>query len=75
MPGGLTLREAHILLEEVHKSGLMVSMDFVEVNPNLGTPEDVRRTSNIVRQLISTAFGFHRGGISGNKKLPIAPQN
>jgi arginase len=57
--GGLTLREGMVILDEVYNGGNMVSMDIVEINPDLGTLEAERRTGNIAKQLISNAFGFN----------------
>lgn len=33
VPGGLTFREAHLMMEMVHDSGLACSLDLVELNP------------------------------------------
>lgn len=35
VPGGATLREAHLIMELVHERGLMTSLDLVELNPYL----------------------------------------
>ncbi|MDH5644694.1 MAG: arginase family protein, partial [Candidatus Heimdallarchaeota archaeon] len=52
--GGLTYREAHLLLENIHKSGILFSFEMVEVNPTL----DVRnQTAKLAVDLISSAFG------------------
>ena len=37
VPGGLTYREGHLLMELLSESGRMTSMDIVEVNPILDT--------------------------------------
>ncbi|WP_027483837.1 arginase [Deinococcus pimensis] len=37
VPGGLTYREAHLLMELLSESGRVTSMDIVEVNPALDT--------------------------------------
>ncbi|CCX11975.1 Similar to Arginase; acc. no. P33280 [Pyronema omphalodes CBS 100304] len=57
--GGLTLREGDYICECVHETGLLVAMDLVEVNPNigprdgvdgvLGAAETVRAGSSLVR--------------------------
>ena len=35
VPGGITFREAHLIMELVHESGLARSLDIVELNPFL----------------------------------------
>lgn len=51
---GLTLREAFIACEFIHKSGKLLSMDLVETNPLL----DVRnRTGILAVDIIATALG------------------
>ena len=55
VPGGLTLREGVAILEEVYQSGNLVSMDLVEVNPALGTAQDVAKTAEAVKQQIGRA--------------------
>jgi len=39
--GGLSYREAHVVMEMIAESGKMTSLDLVEVNPAL----DVRNTT------------------------------
>lgn len=43
VPGGLTFRETHLAMESVSSSGLIVSMDVVEVNPILDTHNETAR--------------------------------
>lgn len=57
VPGGLTWREARYLCESVFESGRLVGMDVVEVNPGLGTPEDVVITAKNAVDLVAAAFG------------------
>merc|ERR1711966_384828 len=38
VPGGLTFRELHYVSEALYASGLVRSMDLVEVNPSIGSP-------------------------------------
>ncbi len=52
--GGLSLREAHLSVEMVHKSGRLLSADFVEVNPIL---DFSNRTGVLARELILSLFG------------------
>ena len=54
VPGGATYREAHLIMEMLHDSGLVRSVDIVELNPFL----DVRgRTARTVVELIGSLFG------------------
>ncbi len=54
VPGGLTYREAHLLMELVHESGKLSSLDLLEVNPTL----DVRnKTAKLAVGLIGSALG------------------
>jgi arginase len=52
--GGLDYREAHLMMEIVADSGLLTSLDLVEVNPTL----DVRNaTAQLATELALSAFG------------------
>ena len=54
VPGGLTYREAHTLMECVAASGGLRSMEIAEVNPTL----DVRnRTAELAVELVASALG------------------
>jgi arginase len=54
VPGGATIREAHLAMELLHDSGLVTSLDMVELNPFL----DVRGQSAILLvDLIGSLFG------------------
>jgi arginase len=53
--GGLNYREAHMVMEIVADSGLLTSMDLVEVNPTL----DVRNaTAQLGSELALSALGM-----------------
>lgn len=52
--GGLTYREALLLMQLIHESGKMVSLELVEVNPALDIEN---KTSKIAVELIATALG------------------
>ena len=54
VPGGLTYREAHLLMELVYKTQKLASMEMVEVNPTL---DDKNRTAELAVGLISSALG------------------
>ncbi|MEY4636191.1 MAG: Arginase [Acidobacteriota bacterium] len=52
--GGLSYREAHVVMEMIAESGKMTSLDLVEVNPAL----DVRNTTaEFATELALSAFG------------------
>lgn len=54
VPGGITFREAHHALEVVADSGLLTSLEVVEINPTL----DVRnRTAELAVGLVASALG------------------
>jgi len=54
VPGGITYREAHLAMELLADSGLITSMDVVEVNPIL---DSHNKTAKLAVGLISSAFG------------------
>jgi len=54
VPGGATFREAHLIMEMLHDSGRVCSLDVVELNPFL----DVRgRSALLLVDLIDSIFG------------------
>ncbi|MHA7775598.1 arginase [Roseibium sp. M-1] len=54
VPGGATFREAHLVMEMLHDSGLVTSLDLVELNPFL----DVRgKTARLMVDLTGSLFG------------------
>jgi arginase len=54
VPGGGTYREAHLVMELLHDSGLVRSLDIVELNPFL---DERGRTARNVVELIGSLFG------------------
>jgi arginase len=54
VPGGLTYREAHLVCEEVSKSGVLLGMDLVELNPIL---DERNLTGQLAVELILSALG------------------
>ncbi|MGH6678695.1 MAG: arginase [Bradyrhizobium sp.] len=54
VPGGATYREAHLIMEMLHDSGLVGSVDVVELNPFL---DERGRTARTVVELIGSLFG------------------
>ncbi|HSJ23951.1 MAG TPA: arginase [Longimicrobiales bacterium] len=53
-PGGLTVREAHVVMELVSATGRLVGLDVVEVNPILDV---MNRTGELAVDLILSALG------------------
>jgi arginase len=54
VPGGLTYREGHLIMEMLHDSDLVASLDIVEVNPYL---DRAGQTARLAVALISSLFG------------------
>ncbi len=54
VPGGATIREAHLVMEMICDSGLMTSLDLVELNPFL---DERGRTAQIMVDLAASALG------------------
>jgi len=54
VPGGATIREAHLVMEMICDSGLMTSLDLVELNPFL---DDRGRTAQVMVDLTASALG------------------
>lgn len=57
VPGGLSFREAHFIAEACARTGLLASMDMVEVNPALGGDAAAAATVALGRALIGSALG------------------
>ncbi|HHW34086.1 MAG TPA: arginase [Paracoccus solventivorans] len=54
VPGGATFREAHLVCELIHESGLMCSLDLVELNPFL---DERGRTARMMVDLVGSLMG------------------
>jgi len=54
VPGGATFREAHLIMEMVEESGLVHSLDLVELNPFL---DERGRTAKLLVELTASLFG------------------
>jgi arginase len=52
--GGLSYREAHLALELIAESGLVGSLDVVEVNPILDRES---QTAKLAVELVASALG------------------
>ncbi|OYX27130.1 MAG: arginase [Rhodobacterales bacterium 32-66-7] len=54
VPGGTTFREAHLVMEVLHESGLVTSLDLVELNPFL---DDRGMTARLMVDLVGSLMG------------------
>ena len=54
VPGGATLREAHLVMEMLHDSGAVTSLDLVELNPFL---DDRGKTARVMVDLTASLLG------------------
>lgn len=60
--GGMTLREGIQLMEMIYRTGRLGAFDLVEVNPNLGTEQEVIRTVDAAIHIIMAGLGHSRRG-------------
>ena len=56
VPGGLTYREAHLLMEILGDSGRVCSLDVVEINPIL---DSGNQTAELAVELAASLLGQH----------------
>jgi arginase len=54
VPGGITFREAHLVMELLHESRLVTSLDLVELNPFL---DERGRTAKLMVELVGSLMG------------------
>jgi arginase len=54
VPGGMTFRDAHLVMELIAETNAMRSLDMVEVNPIL---DHANQTGELASELICSAFG------------------
>ncbi|MGP9821216.1 arginase [Salinarimonas sp. NSM] len=54
VPGGATYREAHLVMELINESGLVRSVDLVELNPYL---DDRGKSARMMTELLASLFG------------------
>ena len=54
VPGGITFREAHLVMELLHESGLVTSLDLVELNPFL---DERGKTAQLMVDLVGSLMG------------------
>lgn len=65
VPGGLTYREAHLVMEMLHDSGLVGSLDVVELNPFL---DHGGKSATLLVDLVASLFGR---SIMGEEPGPV----
>ncbi|XP_046344056.2 arginase-1-like [Haliotis rufescens] len=71
VPGGLSLREAYYIAEEVAATGRLSVLDCVEVNALLGSKEEQQRTVKNTVEVMSRFYGSKRcGNIPRGYTLP-----
>ena len=54
VPGGASFREAHLVMEMLHDTGLVRSLDLVELNPFL---DERGRTALLLVDLVASLMG------------------
>ncbi len=54
VPGGATFREAHLVMEMLHDSGRVCSLDLVELNPFL---DERGKTASVMVDMTASLFG------------------
>ena len=65
VPGGLTYREAHLIMELLHDSGVVGSLDIVELNPFL---DHGGKSATLLVDLVASLFGR---SIMGEEPGPV----
>lgn len=65
VPGGLTYREAHLIMEILHDSGVVGSLDIVELNPFL---DHGGKSATLLVDLVASLFGR---SIMGEEPGPV----
>ncbi|KZC05045.1 Arginase, hepatic, partial [Dufourea novaeangliae] len=71
--GGLSLREAVHLMEELYRTHRLNAVDLVEVNPLIGSPRDVNLTIEAAIHIIQAGFGYTRRGLKVPKGITDMP--
>ncbi|MFN8948939.1 MAG: arginase family protein, partial [Alphaproteobacteria bacterium] len=54
VPGGITFREAHLVMELLHEQNLVTSLDLAELNPFL---DERGRTARLMVDLVASLMG------------------
>ncbi|KMQ85606.1 arginase- mitochondrial-like protein [Lasius niger] len=71
--GGLSLREAIHLMEEIYRTHRLSAIDLVEVNPQIGSVQDVKITIEAAIHIIQAALGYTRRGLRAPKGVTDIP--
>ncbi|EZA51566.1 hypothetical protein DMN91_011895 [Ooceraea biroi] len=71
--GGLSLREAIHLMEEMYRTRRLNAVDLVEVNPQIGSERDVKNTVEAAIHIIQAALGYTRRGLRVPKGITDMP--
>lgn len=71
--GGLSLREAINLMEEIYRTHQLSAIDLVEVNPQIGSAQDVKITIEAAIHIIQAALGYTRRGLRVPKGVTDIP--
>ncbi|XP_011686995.1 PREDICTED: arginase-1 isoform X2 [Wasmannia auropunctata] len=71
--GGLSLREAIHLMEEISRTHRLRAIDLVEVNPQIGSEHDVKMTVQAAIHIIQAALGYTRRGLRVPKDVTDMP--
>lgn len=66
------MREALILIETVQKTKRLTAIDLVEINPLIGSDQQVKLTLEAAMHLIKAAFAHSRSGKMRHKVYPEA---
>jgi len=74
VPGGVRFHEAVEMVKELRETGLLVSMDLVEVNPALGDAKDVDVTVRNARWILAHALGINSDNADAVKAATPEPQ-
>ena len=62
VPGGMTLREALTLVEDIYDTGCLRALDLVEVNPDLADEDGATKTLEAAKRILLSGLGYYRGG-------------
>ncbi|KAJ6636363.1 Arginase-1 [Pseudolycoriella hygida] len=71
--GGLSLREGICILEEIYDTGRLAAVDLVELNPAIGSEDDVSKTVDAAIQILKAACGTVRKGVLPNDAVIPKP--
>lgn len=58
--GGLSLREGIFIVESLSETKRVQGIDLVELNPSLGTPQDVQISVSASMEILKTVCGGYR---------------